>query len=242
MFLLRLLLPLCLLLPLDLLLHYLNHRSTIAAVRETSLNLRSQPHHPSVQKPCWIKCPRKPFNIFLVHRGPDTKEKEAALIYDYLRGSGYFPFLDVESLMPGKKIPDGIDEALRESKLGVIIFSPRFGESRHCLDELVRLMEMGKPLLPIFCDIEPSELRVAEYCMGRDTAEKVKEYRDALDEAKQVQGLRFQRSTGNWSKLGRDTVKAVDGIFVELGEECPPRHEGSPGFYPGLGATSFGQG
>ncbi|KAI4340290.1 hypothetical protein MLD38_025141 [Melastoma candidum] len=134
--------------------------------------------------------------MVIVHRGTDTKVKEAGLIYDYLRGRGYSPFLDVESLMPGKKIPDGIDEALCESKLGIIIFSPRFGESQHCLDELVRLIEMGKPLLPIFSDIEPSELRVAEYRMGRDTAEKVKEYTDALDEAKQVRGLRFQPSTG----------------------------------------------
>ncbi|KAI4340289.1 hypothetical protein MLD38_025140 [Melastoma candidum] len=178
------------------LLHFPNHRPIIVAIAEPSLHLRSQPDHPSVPKPCWIKFPQKPFNIFLVHRGPDTKEREAALIYDYLRGSGYFPFLDVESLMPGEKIPDGIDEALWESKLGIIIFSPRFGESQHCLDELVKLIEMRKPLLPIFSDIEPSELRVAEYRMGRDTAGKVKEYTDALDEAKQVRGLRFQPSTG----------------------------------------------
>ncbi|KAI4340177.1 hypothetical protein MLD38_025040 [Melastoma candidum] len=178
------------------LLHYPNPRSIIVAVRETSLHLRSQPNHLSVLKPCCIKFPRKPFNVFLVHRGPDSKEKEAALIYDYLRGSGYFPFLDVESLMPGKKIPDGIDEALCESKLAILIFSPRFGESQHCLDELVRLREMGKPLLPIFSDIEPSELRVAEYRMRRDTAEKVKEYENALDDARKVRGLMFQPSSG----------------------------------------------
>ncbi|KAI4340174.1 hypothetical protein MLD38_025037 [Melastoma candidum] len=223
-----------------------NPQSIKAAVRALSSPLRSQPDHPYVPNPGWIKFPRIPSNVFIVHRGPDTKEKEAPLIYDYLRGSGYFPFLDVESLMPGKEILDGIDEALCESKLGIIIFSPRFGESGQCLDELVRLIEMGKPLLPIFSDIEPSELRVADYRMERDTAKQVKEYTDALDKAKQVLGLRFQPSTGNWSKLGRDTVMAVDRIFVELGEECPPRHEGSPGFYPaceytpGLGGPGLG--
>ncbi|KAI4304541.1 hypothetical protein MLD38_040036 [Melastoma candidum] len=223
----------------------------MSAIPKPSLHFHAKPRprHCVVLNPNRIKIPRKRYNVFIVHRGVDTKEKEASLVYDYLLGSGYLPFLDVESLNPGEKIPDRVDEALCESMLGIGVFSPRFGESRSCLYEIVRLKEMGKPILPIFCNIEPFELRVAEYLVERDTEEMVKQYTDALEEAKQILGLRFNTATGNWCKLGRDTVKAVDRIFLELGKEYhPPSHDNGTGYNPtcaspsGPGGTFLGNG
>ncbi|KAI4304216.1 hypothetical protein MLD38_039760 [Melastoma candidum] len=80
-------------------------------------------------------------------------------------------------------------------------------------------METGKPLLPIFCDIKPSELRVGERRVQRSSVEQAKKWADALEEAKGITGLRFNSHTGNWSKLGRETVQAVEMLFCPLRED-----------------------
>ncbi|KAI4324739.1 hypothetical protein MLD38_030196 [Melastoma candidum] len=101
-----------------------------------------------------------------------------------------------ESLKPGERNLEAIDKAIHGYEVGVLIFSPNYGESLYCLDELVQLMETGKPLLPIFCDIEPSELRVGERQVQRSSVEQAKKWADALEEAKGITGLRFNSHAG----------------------------------------------
>jgi len=53
--------------------------------------------------------------------------------------------------------------AIEEAKVSIVIFSKNYGNSKWCLDELVKILECkkmkGQNVLPIFYDIDPSHVR-----------------------------------------------------------------------------------
>lgn len=135
-----------------------------------------------------------PCDVFLNHRSTDTKRTVATLLYDYLRRQGLSPFLDEKSMRPGDKLFDKINGAIFESRIGVAVFSPRYCESYFCLHELALLMECGKKVIPIFCDVKPSQLRVLNN--PKWSAEELRRFKEALEEAKDTVGLTFNSSKG----------------------------------------------
>lgn len=97
-------------------------------------------------------------------------------------------------MKPGDKLFDKIDSAIRGCKVGVAVFSPRYCDSYFCLHELALMMESNKKVIPIFCDIKPSQLCVVDN--GQCPSEKLQRFRLALEEAKNTVGLTFNSSKG----------------------------------------------
>ncbi|KAI3466657.1 hypothetical protein Pfo_023320 [Paulownia fortunei] len=111
-----------------------------------------------------------PCDVFINHRGIDTKRNVAGLLYHHLLGFRLRPFLDSKNMKPGDRLFDKIDVAIRECKVGVAVFSPMYCDSYFCLHELSLMMETKKKVVPIFCDVKPSELRVKDdgSCPAKD--------------------------------------------------------------------------
>lgn len=86
----------------------------------------------------------KPCDVFINHRGVDTKKTVAALLYDRLIRVKLRPFLDYKNLKPGEKLFDEIHGAIRHCKVGVAVFSPHYCESYFCLHELAMMIESNK--------------------------------------------------------------------------------------------------
>ncbi|KDP20925.1 hypothetical protein JCGZ_21396 [Jatropha curcas] len=128
-------------------------------------------------------------DIFISHRGIDTKRTIAGLLHYHLSRLGLRPFLDSKNMKPGDKLFDKIDSAILDSKLGLAVFSPRYCDSYFCLHELSLIMETKKRVIPIFCDVKPSELLVKDN--GSCPAQDLQRFRDALHEAKYTVGLTF---------------------------------------------------
>ncbi|XP_048140771.1 TIR-only protein-like [Rhodamnia argentea] len=155
--------------------------------------------------------------VFINHRGIDTKRNVSGLLGHYLGVLGLRPFLDSKSMRPGDPLFKKISEAICGCKVGVAVFSPRYCESPYCLHELAALLENGKRVIPIFCDVKPSELQVVGdgICSDMD----LQRFRDAIDEARDTVGLTFDTSTGDWSKLLNDATDAVVRKVLEVDEE-----------------------
>jgi len=98
-------------------------------------------------------------DVFINHRGPDTKKTFASYLYRRLLLHGFRPFLDMQVLQEGVNFYSQIVGAIRSASVHVAIFSPKYAESKWCLDELVLMQESGKPIIPIFYHVEPAELR-----------------------------------------------------------------------------------
>lgn len=133
-------------------------------------------------------------DVFINHRGIDTKRSIASLLYHQLLLSRIPSFLDNKNMKPGDKLFENIDNAIMGCKIGVAVFSPRYCDSYFCLHELALMMESRKKVIPIFCDVKPSQLRVPNNKIY--TPAEIKRFRYAIEEAKHTVGLAFDTTKG----------------------------------------------
>jgi len=105
--------------------------------------------------------PKKLYHVFINHRGPDVKKTFASHLYHRLSSPyvGLRVFLDQPELRVGDKFPDQIKEAIKTASVHVAIFSKAYAESVWCLNELLYMFESGAPIIPVFYDVEPAQLR-----------------------------------------------------------------------------------
>lgn len=141
------------------------------------------------------KIVQPPCQVFINHRGIDTKRNVAGLLYNDLTKMGVRTFLDSMNMKPGDKLFKHIDKAILDCKVGVAVFSPRYCDSYFCLHELALLMETKKRVVPIFYDVKPSHLMVKDN--GTCSEKQLQRFKLALEEAKNTVGLTFDSLNGS---------------------------------------------
>ncbi|KAG0615516.1 hypothetical protein M758_5G047700 [Ceratodon purpureus] len=162
------------------------------------------------------------YDVFLNHRGPDVKGGFIAHLHDALQSAGLNPFLDKKSLFKGNHAFEAIDAALKVARVHVAVVSMGYAESKHCLSELAAMMSSGKPVIPVFYDVEPADLRRVE--MGpfaaafekhksREPAEQVQEWADALHKVADITGFCLSEYNGDEAELKRDVVEDVQSLM-----------------------------
>lgn len=156
-------------------------------------------------------------DVFINHRGADTKRNVAGLLYDRLVHLNLCPFLDRRSMEPGDKLFPSLDWAIRNCRVGVTIFSPRYFESRFCLQELAHLVEAKKKVIPIFFDVQPSELlKMDIISAGAAPPNEVERFRRALEEARYTVGLVFDSQNGYASLSFSSSIRFLTPILFCL--------------------------
>ncbi|XP_059077147.1 probable disease resistance protein At1g61300 [Cryptomeria japonica] len=133
------------------------------------------------------------WGIFINHRGPDVKDTLARAIYYALQARGFRVFLDSEGLQLGDFFPAEVEEAMRSASLHLAIFSPTYAQSPWCLAELSFMLKSGKPIIPVFYCVRPTDLRWVAQGKGvyvnafseyeekhRFSSEKLQEWKTAL--------------------------------------------------------------
>ncbi|CAL5401872.1 unnamed protein product [Camellia sinensis] len=159
--------------------------------------------------------PQCTYHVFLSFRGEDTRKAFTDHLYTALLGSGFRTFRDNDVIGRGENVKSELDNAIRESRSSIIVFSKDYASSRWCLDELVMILEhkrtSGHVILPVFYDVDPSQVRKQmgsfveafgrheERFMG-ETNERKKEYlrkkvegwRAALREVADLAGMVLQ--------------------------------------------------
>ncbi|KAJ9168893.1 hypothetical protein P3X46_020372 [Hevea brasiliensis] len=160
---------------------------------------------PAIKPPC---------DVFINHRRIDTKRTISGLLYDHLSRFGLNPFLDSKNMKPGDRLFDTIDSAIAECRLGVAVFSRRYCDSYFCLHELSLIMETKKRVIPIFCDVKPSQLRVKDN--GTCSTLELQRFERALEEAKYTVGLTFDSHKGDWSEFLTKATEAIVTNLIEL--------------------------
>ncbi|OEL25974.1 hypothetical protein BAE44_0013004 [Dichanthelium oligosanthes] len=169
---------------------------------------------------------RAPYDVFINHRGVDTKHNVAQLLYyRLLRVSGgrVHSFLDNKSMRPGDRLGESIDEGIRQCRVAVAIFSKRYFDSEFCLHELASLVEARKIIIPIFYGIKPSELILPQAVADSNAhaLRDIERFRLALQEVKYTVGITYDPATGNLDKL---VSKAANAVMERIQEtESVPR-------------------
>ncbi|XP_044496479.1 TIR-only protein-like [Mangifera indica] len=153
-------------------------------------------------------------DVFINHRGRDTKRNISGLLYDHLLRLKLNPFMDSKNMKPGDRLFDKIETAIGHCKVGVAVFSPHYSESYFCLHELALIMESRKKVIPIFYDVKPSQLKVRDD--GTFSNKDLQRFKWAIEEAKYTVGLKFDSLQGDWSDF---LTKATDVVIENLTEE-----------------------
>ncbi|KAD4982378.1 hypothetical protein R6Q59_001977 [Mikania micrantha] len=173
-------------------------------------------HHKPPPSAALVTCRQPPCDVFINHRGIDTKKNIVGLLYDHLMRSNVRPFLDSKNMKPGDKLFEKIDNAIIECKVGIVVFSPRYCQSYFCLDELARITEAKKKLIPVFCDVKPSELSVDD--QWRVPKHELNRFKSALEDAKYTVGLTFNSTNGNWPEFLTTATEAIIQNITEVEE------------------------
>ncbi|XP_028110392.1 TMV resistance protein N-like [Camellia sinensis] len=166
------------------------------------------------------------YDVFLSFRGDDTRKNFTDHLYEALVQAGIRTFRDDDELPRGREISSELLKSIEGSRISMVVFSKNYASSRWCLDELVKIIEckktLGQLLLPIFYDVDPSDIRHQTGHFGEafgrhqkrfaDEMEKVKVKvrRDALFDAANLSGWDLQNvANGHEAKLIRKIVKEV---------------------------------
>ncbi|GMY19111.1 TMV resistance protein N-like isoform X1 [Fagus crenata] len=113
--------------------------------------------------PTYSSTARWKYDVFLSFKGEDTRKTFTDLIYDALRQKGINTFKDDKDREKGETISQELSKAIEESRSALVILSKNYASSTWCLDELTKIIhckkEMGMRVLPVFYDVEPSDVR-----------------------------------------------------------------------------------
>ncbi|XP_056163273.1 TMV resistance protein N-like [Syzygium oleosum] len=107
------------------------------------------------------------YDVFLSFRGEDIRMTFAAHLFHALRQAGICYFRDNDKVETGIFIEPKLLNAIRHSRVALIVFTTNYADSWWCLNKLVEILEcnrrfrdrQGHVVLPIFYDVEPGDVR-----------------------------------------------------------------------------------
>ncbi|XP_021819712.1 TMV resistance protein N-like [Prunus avium] len=171
-------------------------------------------------------------DVFLSFRGVDTRNSFVSHLYHELQHMGIKTFKDDPKLERGTTISSELFNAIQESRLAIIVLSQNYASSSWCLEELTKILQCMKSkgtILPVFYNVDPSDVRkqsgsfagafVEHEKRFREDIEKVMHWRAALTEVANLSGLDSKNECERkliekivewvWSKVHR-TYKLLD--------------------------------
>uniref|UniRef100_A0A5B7BP45 TIR domain-containing protein n=1 Tax=Davidia involucrata TaxID=16924 RepID=A0A5B7BP45_DAVIN len=128
------------------------------------------------------------YHVFLSFRGDDTSKTFTDHLYTALVHAGINTFRDDDELERGEDIESELQKAIRQSRISIILFSKDYASSKWCLNELVKILERrsiaGHNVLPIFYDVEPSQVRMQTGSFAEAFSRHEKQFQAETDERK----------------------------------------------------------
>ncbi|XP_031381781.1 toll/interleukin-1 receptor-like protein isoform X2 [Punica granatum] len=147
------------------------------------------------------------YEVFLSFRGTDIRKSFTDYLYHSLIDAGIRVFRDNEELHLGEEISHKLMKSIKQSKIGIPIFSADYASSKWCLmevAEMVKSMKESKQLImPIFLDVTPEEVqrqtgnyaKLLSQHKKKFGQEKVQSWRNALKEVVKLKGLELDKVT-----------------------------------------------
>ncbi|RXH97887.1 hypothetical protein DVH24_010212 [Malus domestica] len=152
---------------------------------------------------------REKYDVFISFRGGDTRLGITSHLHAALLQKKFETYID-NRLQRGEEIGPALLEAIEKSTISVIIFSQNYASSTWCLDELVHILKCnnreGRMVIPVFYDIDPSDVRKQHGSYAdafaqlekrfANSIDKVHKWRDALTTAANLSGFDHSNKSG----------------------------------------------
>lgn len=192
----------------------------------------------SVVPPKYDVFMRTKYDVFMSFRGPDTRKGFANFLHESLVEDGFHVFRDDTTLPFGENIGPTIFQAIRRSRIAILIISEHYAQSKWCLRELTEIIYGYKKhsisVFPIFYKVDVKDVYYrrgkfgkafqAIQCKPEEMRER-EEWKKALQSVTRIKGWKSESiSDGREAPLVKMVVAKVSS------ELKTTRIEHLPGF------------
>eukprot|EP00898_Chlorokybus_atmophyticus_P003654 jgi/Chlat1/428/Chrsp102S00938 len=106
------------------------------------------------------------YDVFLCHRGPDTKKHFSVWLKRELERQKLQVFFDDRSMGTGDRASETMNAAMRTATCGLVVLSRGFFVSKWCMQELCNFLDRGN-CIPVCYDVTPDDIN-AEKIMNKE--------------------------------------------------------------------------
>lgn len=168
------------------------------------------------------------YDVFISYRGEDTRLGFTGFLYKTLSEKGFHTFFDHHD-DAGRGISKTLVDAIEESRIGIVVLSKNYASSTWCLDELVYIIDSfskknnsRRSVFPVFYNVDPSHVRyqtggygqaLDEHRKNNFNSEKLKKWRNALNQVANFSGFHFKHGDGYEYEL---IDKIVDLVSTKI--------------------------
>ncbi|XP_044504317.1 disease resistance protein RPV1-like isoform X1 [Mangifera indica] len=156
--------------------------------------------------------PEVKYDVFLSFRGEDTRNNFTCHLNAALCGKKIQTFID-DKLDRGEEISPSLLKAIEQSKISIIILSENYASSSWCLEELAKILDCKKMVIPIFYHVDPSHVRNQTGAFGGAFAALEKRFEERLDILQ-----RWKTSLTEVANLSGWTTDSKKSEFKLIGE------------------------
>ncbi|KAF3973233.1 hypothetical protein CMV_003341 [Castanea mollissima] len=167
------------------------------------------------------------WHVFLSFRGEDTLYPFINNLYTSLHNKGIRAFRDDDGLRRGDENAPTLLDAIEESAASIVIISQNYASSRWCLEELSKICECNRLILPVFYLVDPSDVRkqrgpffgkhFREHEEKGIEKEKVTKWREAMETAGGKAGFVFKDKDKDSNEAQAKLIKLlVKRVLEEL--------------------------
>ncbi|XP_020207782.1 TMV resistance protein N isoform X1 [Cajanus cajan] len=166
----------------------------------------------------------KKYDVFVSFRGKDTRNNFTDHFFAALHRKGILAFRDDTKLNKGQRILSNLMQAIEGSQIFVVVFSKNYASSTWCLRELQKILDFvnvsRKHVLPVFYDVDPSEVRKQtgdyEKAMSKHE-EKSREDKEKMEEVKRWRGALTQvANLAGWDMRNKSEYAEIEKIVQEI--------------------------
>ncbi|XP_056848768.1 probable disease resistance protein RPP1 [Raphanus sativus] len=144
-------------------------------------------------------------HVFPSFHGADVRNKFLSHVVKELRSKGIDLFID-NDIERSKSIGPELIEAIKGSRIAIVLLSKNYASSTWCLNELAEIIKcrerFGQTVMPLFYELDPTDVKkqtgdfgkvFKKTCKGK-TKEEIRRWQHALTEVAQIAGYHSTNS------------------------------------------------
>ncbi|XP_033143142.1 disease resistance protein TAO1 [Brassica rapa] len=167
-------------------------------------------------------------HVFPSFHGADVRKAFLSHVLKEFRRKGIDPFID-NDMERSKSIGSELIEAIRGSRIALVLLSKNYASSTWCLNELVEIIkcreELDHTVMVLFYEVDPADVKTQtgdfgkvfrKTCKGK-TKEEIGRWKHALAEVAKITGYHSR----NWDKEADMIEKIATDVSNKLNNSTP---------------------